>query len=324
MASTRANYVKIGIFVSLAVTIALVAAIALGARSYNKEENLMETYIENSVQGLDVGSAVKFRGIPIGKIKEISFVWPTYNAPDTPEGQRAMRYARIVFTVDHQCLDKADNIPFAKLVDDGLRIYVKSQGITGLMYLNMDFASTPFARTMLPVPWEPKYPYVPSAPGLDKAIIDVIDSLNEHLSGLDLRGSLTTIVETVALVRDELREAKIGEAGQRLNTLLTRLDSVVTDFKTWSEGAGLDNKAKSAFSLLSSFEQSAKALEEALPVLLKNATEMTGNLNAATSGSRTQLAEALENIRIASETLNTILDRIKERPSMLIRDPANN
>jgi ABC-type transporter Mla subunit MlaD len=92
MASTRANYVKIGVFVSLAVTIAIIIAIVLGAGAFNKAENLMETYIEESVQGLDVGSAVKFRGIPIGKIKEISFVWPTYDTPDTPEGRRAMRY----------------------------------------------------------------------------------------------------------------------------------------------------------------------------------------------------------------------------------------
>ncbi|NLL83903.1 MAG: MCE family protein, partial [Lentisphaerae bacterium] len=193
MASTRANYVKIGVFVSLAVTIAIIIAIVLGAGAFNKAENLMETYIEESVQGLDVGSAVKFRGIPIGKIKEISFVWPTYDTPDTPEGRRAMRYARIVFTIDNLNLDNADNLPFTELIDEGLRVYVKSQGITGLMYLNMDFATTPFARATLPVPWKPKYPYIPSASGLHKAIFDVIDNLSEQLSGIDFRSSLTSL-----------------------------------------------------------------------------------------------------------------------------------
>ena len=322
MATTRANYVKIGVFVSLAVGMAVAAAMVLGAGAFNKNERLMETYIEDSVQGLDVGSPVKFRGIPIGKIKEITFVWPTYVAPDTPEGKRAMHYARVVFTVENKCVDQVGCVPFENLVDDGLRIFVKSQGITGLMYLNMDFPNNTFAKTTLPVPWEPVNPYIPSAPGLGKAVTDVIENLSDQLSALDLRESLASLSEILAALRDDVRTAKLGESGKRLNDLLTRIDGMTADFDLWRKSAELDGRAASAFAAMASLEKSARELEKALPGLLKSACGLTENLNAATQESRTQVAESLDNLRRAAETLNEVLEKLKERPSLLLRDSA--
>ncbi|NLL84339.1 MAG: hypothetical protein GX230_08895 [Lentisphaerae bacterium] len=98
----------------------------------------------------------------------------------------------------------------------------------------------------------------------------------------------------------------------------------MTNFNTWCKSAALDDKADSAFVMLSAFEHSASELEQALPGLLQSTNDITANLSAATRNSRTQIAETLENIRTASETLNTILDKIKERPSMLIRDTSTN
>lgn len=322
MATTRANYVKIGVFVSLAVMMAVAAAIVLGAGAFNENELLMETYIEDSVQGLDVGSPVKFRGIPVGKITEITFVWPTYIAPETPEGKRAMHYARVVFTVENKCVDEVGCVPFENLVDDGLRIFVKNQGITGLMYLNMDFPNNTFAKTTLPVPWEPEHPYIPSAPGLGKAVTDVIENLSDQLSALDLRESLASLSEILASVREDVRAAKLGESGKRLNDLLTHLDGMAADFDMWRKSAELDDKAASAFVAAASLEKSAKALEAALPGLLESAGGLTENLNAATRESRTQVAESLDNIRRAAETLNEVLEKLKERPSLLLRDPS--
>ena len=64
--SNQANYYKIGLFVVLGVAIAIVSVVILGAGSIFEKSIVMETYIDGSVQGLDVGSAVKFRGVQIG------------------------------------------------------------------------------------------------------------------------------------------------------------------------------------------------------------------------------------------------------------------
>lgn len=51
--------------------------IILGAGNLSKNL-ILETYFDESIQGLDVGSIVKFRGVKIGTVKEITFVQDKY------------------------------------------------------------------------------------------------------------------------------------------------------------------------------------------------------------------------------------------------------
>jgi phospholipid/cholesterol/gamma-HCH transport system substrate-binding protein/paraquat-inducible protein B len=72
------SYFKVGIFVITASVIAIIGVILLGVGSVFQKNFLVETYIDESVQGLDVGSPVKFRGVPIGKVEEISLTSVEY------------------------------------------------------------------------------------------------------------------------------------------------------------------------------------------------------------------------------------------------------
>src|SRR6186997_779802 len=72
------SYFKVGIFVITASVIAVIGVILLGVGSIFQKNFLVETYIDESVQGLDVGSPVKFRGVPIGKVEEISLTSVEY------------------------------------------------------------------------------------------------------------------------------------------------------------------------------------------------------------------------------------------------------
>ena len=67
--SAQANYYKIGLFVVIAIVLTIGFVVVLGAGSLFQKTIIVETYINGSVQGLTVGSPVKFRGVPIGKVK---------------------------------------------------------------------------------------------------------------------------------------------------------------------------------------------------------------------------------------------------------------
>ena len=60
------------------LVIAVIGVILLGVGTVFEKTSLVETYIDESVQGLDVGSAVKFRGVPIGKVEKISLTSAEY------------------------------------------------------------------------------------------------------------------------------------------------------------------------------------------------------------------------------------------------------
>ena len=62
------NYFKLGLFVTITALVALASAAALGARATMPETVAYHTFFNESVQGLDVGSPVKYRGVNIGVV----------------------------------------------------------------------------------------------------------------------------------------------------------------------------------------------------------------------------------------------------------------
>ena len=69
--SAPSNHFKVGLFVLLAVAATLGAAIALGAASAGRKTVSYHTFFNESVQGLDLGSPVRYRGVIIGKVAAI-------------------------------------------------------------------------------------------------------------------------------------------------------------------------------------------------------------------------------------------------------------
>ena len=77
--SQKANYFKLGIFIIAAAAILVAIILALGAGNIFKQTVTIETYFDESVQGLDVGSPVMVRGVQIGRVKEIGLVSRYYD-----------------------------------------------------------------------------------------------------------------------------------------------------------------------------------------------------------------------------------------------------
>ena len=74
----KLSYFKIGLFVIAAVVIGVIGVVVLGAGTIFRKEALVETYIDESVQGLDIGSPVKFRGVPVGNVERITLTSAEY------------------------------------------------------------------------------------------------------------------------------------------------------------------------------------------------------------------------------------------------------
>ena len=62
------NHWKLGLFVVVGFCAAVATAVFFGAQSLRNETVRYKTYFDESVQGLEVGSFVKFRGVTIGTV----------------------------------------------------------------------------------------------------------------------------------------------------------------------------------------------------------------------------------------------------------------
>ena len=61
----------IGLFVTIGVLIGLIAVVWLGASKYFEKGGTYVTYFNESVQGLQKDSTVKYRGVDVGRVEKI-------------------------------------------------------------------------------------------------------------------------------------------------------------------------------------------------------------------------------------------------------------
>ena len=66
--SAEARYFRVGLFVLVGVALIGSCTVILGGRGLFKDPILLETYFDESVQGLEVGSPVKLRGVQLGTV----------------------------------------------------------------------------------------------------------------------------------------------------------------------------------------------------------------------------------------------------------------
>ena len=69
--SAPTNHFKLGLFVLGALGASMGAAVAFGASAAKHQTVTYHTFFNESVQGLDVGTPVKYRGVPIGVVAGI-------------------------------------------------------------------------------------------------------------------------------------------------------------------------------------------------------------------------------------------------------------
>lgn len=341
----RANYLAVGTFVLLALALLVGGVIAFSAGGIFRPARLMETYIDNSVQGLEVGSAVKNRGVPIGKVKAIGFAGDTYHIrADKPEAWRAQRYVRVVLAIDkNKGVDIGTPELLHQAVASGLRIRVAAQGITGVMFLQMDYID-PAHAPQLPVFWKPVYPVIPSAPSVFSELSDAAQNVFKRLARVDMEGAVNEFERTLATVRAVVEQADVSnvvaevrETNRRMQALIAGADMARAVSNAAAASADLRQVAAVAARDLPDLSARASRAIDAAATLLGqlsglatgSVSQTTGSLAASSRALQQTLqaevadfAEMLANLRQASQRLNDFAGSIRDAPSRLLRRSA--
>ena len=129
-----AQYYRLGIFVLIGAAALVALILIFGARNLFSKTMTVETYIKESVQGLDVGAPVRFRGVRLGQVSYIGLSGNIYEM-DIPRSERK-QYVVVRMEVTRTDSTEEARAYFEKLVHDGLRAQIRGQGITGINYMD--------------------------------------------------------------------------------------------------------------------------------------------------------------------------------------------
>ena len=197
-----------GVFIISGVILLLITLFVLGLSDLFAHKIIMRTGFSESVQGLSRGSAVKYRGVQIGNVTEISIL------VDENIIQVDMEIDPAFFAVNrhnNRFPDREFHAFFQnEIKNKGLRARLEMLGITGMKFIDFDYFAKP--GTSLPAP--PRFTgprgvlYIPGVTSQMK----------------DITGTLTMAVDRLSRIRFE----RISE---QLETALTGLGLLLNSQK---------------------------------------------------------------------------------------------
>lgn len=307
--SQDTHYFKIGIFVIAATIIFVIATIVLGAGALFRKTILVETYFDESVQGLDIGSPVKYRGIPIGKVTTINSVEQIYGVD--------CRYVIVRCELYCEAFGKEGAKKYFEeyLQDDirnGLRVRLASLGLTGSVFVEADFFD-PNRFPALEISWNPQHPHVPSAPNMITRLSESLDRILKNLEQINIVGITTGLEKTIASLNEVMKGAKLEGISTEATKLLSEiretnrnLGNIVSSPKTKTMITEATNTVATANRIIAQLEKPIAQLEK---TLLK--------IDHLIMTNQEDIEIAIDNIRIISENLEYLTENSKRYPSQL-------
>jgi hypothetical protein len=130
----------VGVFVFLGMLAIVAAVLVLGGRSLLAEPVIFESYFDESVEGLAVGSPVKLRGVEIGRVAQIGFVQDYYHFASDEERVTAGNKVLVRMEVVPRRGGGEVGEELERLVAQGLRLQLSRSAITGTSFLQADFS----------------------------------------------------------------------------------------------------------------------------------------------------------------------------------------
>lgn len=305
----KVNFAVVGAFLLVLGATVLGLIFWLGKSEYRGEYDRYWVYTKESVAGLSVDSTVKYRGVDVGRVKEVVL------DPDNPEEVR-VRVALVRGTP----------------VKTDTEAVLVTQGLTGLVTLNLTGGSR--EAPMLTARADPPYPVIKSVPSLfgrlDKVLSQVLSeqglsNLVVNLNGLARNASSVLDDETRMMLKQMVKD--LSEVTRALAASSGQVDrGVRSAAQTAEQSARLtEHLGKQLPLLLERVTKSAAGLEQMSAELARTSRSVGEVVGASKPDlerfSRQTLADTgllITELRQLTATLNRVAQQIERQPNVLV------
>jgi phospholipid/cholesterol/gamma-HCH transport system substrate-binding protein len=321
MASQKTK-LAVGLFMTIGMAFAVLVIIWLGTSRYLEKGQYYVTYFDESVQGLDLDSPVKYRGVFIGRVENIGV------APDS-------KLIKVVL-----------NIESGQTLDSDIVAQLKSVGITGSMFVELDRKKQGEPDQSPPLSFPSEYPIVASQPSEIGELLSGINDVLDQLKLLNIKEISDQIKLTLNNINQKVSEANVKRISDKIETSLERVEYILDDRRWDGIFESVDQDLRSFNTLINNADRSLGRVESTIDrvenIVIKNEKtiktaidefqlamtnanhllEKGSSLVSDTDDSISDLMHHLlavaRNLEKASENLNQIMELVADQPSQLI------
>src|SRR5215471_3903284 len=268
MAMSKTSHWKVGLFALSGVALAFAALLWLGTAQFRRQVMRFVTYVDEAVQGLDVGAPVKIRGVAVGSVTRI----------------RIARDRKHVELEADVYVDRAVEIglrPGEKPLPS-LRVQLASAGITGVKYLLADYFEPPerYPVEKLPFDLPADLIFVPAVPSTMKnledsalevlgaipkaldRVSDLVARLDRTLADADVPELVKEARETLHSIREKLDALDSRQLGAKTETALDDASSTLRELKRVA--GEIDVRSQPVKEMLTKIDTLAATLDKAV------------------------------------------------------------
>lgn len=305
MASLKTKF-TVGLFVLIGIALAVVAVIWVGMSHYFEKGNYYVAYFDESVQGLNRDSPVKFMGVSIGRVDSVSV------APDATVVQVVLK------------------IETGLKLEEDMVAHLKSVGITGIIFVELQRRKEGQPDLSPKISFPSKYTVVATKPSGTKRFLQGIDDLLNQINALDIEEISNKLKSTLSKISQSVDDAQIKGLSSDIRSSLIKVETATASLNTLAANA---NKTvllldKPIATLDRIFAENEKGLTEAIEdfgLSLRNASTFLGQGTDLIRGTDARLASlqqqfmlTLQNLEKASDNLNRFIELISDNPSRLL------
>lgn len=332
--SQRANPTTIGLFVVGALVLGIAGAAALGSSHLLTSRTTFISYFDESVNGLDVGAPVKFKGVPIGEVTDIKLRVDLDEETFQVPVQYAINLDPVTDTTGAPLdLDKPRRL--RRQIDNGLRAQLQLESIvTGKLYVELTYVSDPDTvqyaanrsrHLQIPTELSPLAKLGEGASGLmadlqrfdvtkiNENLVTFLVNANDKLEELDVQRINRSLLATIESVRSVTESEEMQKALRDAPEVTERLSTTIADAQTLVRrlNSSVDPTAEELASTTKELRGTLEQMRQTMKTM--NRTISTD------SGLGYQMNEALSNLSKAAEALRVLVRTLEKHPSMFIR-----
>jgi ABC-type transporter Mla subunit MlaD len=327
---TGGVYLRVGLFILGGIALLVAVIWYLGGARLGRGP-LFESYFSESVQGLEEGAAVKFRGVTIGRVSLLGLVNAEYGQGEGIERERrTYRLVFVRFAIDTAKIGQLPDTQAAVIL--GLRVRIASQGLTGLSYLELDFVD-PERYPALDVPWKPRAEYIPSMPSTFFQVQDAAQVFLSKLSRVDIDALSTQLIGLTSDLRAQLSSGDLHNVLTSASVVLGSMNDAIraadlpglsADLKSTSDSlrdvAQSEDLKKVLANTALATERIANVAAK-LPALIASFQALAQRAGSGTADLQQSLAPLLRDTQAAAQNLREMTESLRRYPAQVLGGP---